>query len=192
MENVDHKISRRVYGLRIVAIIFGIVCLFNIVITIISPSANVEFVNKAFTLLNLFYFLYFGYVYQYLTIKNYNFLLISTILALFVFYFVGEYLTGLDNKITQKGLGVGRSSDYFILFPLVMLISSMLFQRPSVVVMFIIFFSLMLIYKYYPVIADNKTFFTTDWKIIIEDGNAINSNHFVFVINIWIISCILC
>ena len=72
MENIDHKLTRRVYGLRIVTVVFGIISFFNVISTVISPTFNLDFVIKTYTLINLFYFLYFGFVYQYLTTKNYN------------------------------------------------------------------------------------------------------------------------
>ena len=192
MEKIDHKLTRRVYGLRIVTVVFGIISFFNVISTVISPTFNLDFVIKTYTLINLFYFLYFGFVYQYLTTKNYNIFLILTIFAIFIFYLSVDYLNELDNQFTRMGLGLGRGSDQFILFPLILLIASTLFQRPQVVIMFIFFFTCILIYKYYPVIINENTFFSSDWQTILGDGNAIDTNFFGFAVNVWIIAAILC
>ena len=74
MEKVDHELNRRVSGFRIVTIVIGGICLLNLIRWMLAPTSEVDFVNKGQMLLNLSYFLYALYLFQYLKKSNYSIL----------------------------------------------------------------------------------------------------------------------
>ena len=117
MEKVDHELNRRISGFRIVTIVIGSICLLNLIRWMLAPTSEVDFVNKGQMLLNLCYFLYTLYLYQYLNKSNYSILLNSFIILFFSYYLIGNYLNDVDNLVSNPDqLGLGRSVDYNFLF----------------------------------------------------------------------------
>ena len=193
MEKVDHELNRRVSGFRIVTIVIGSICLLNLIRWMLAPTSEVDFVNKGQMLLNLCYFLYSLYLYQYLNKSNYSILLNSFIVLFFSYYLIGNYLNDVDNLVSNPDqLGLGRSVDYNFLFPLVFIILSPLFQRQSLVLLSIIFFTGAVVYENYPYFINENTFLSNDWEEIISNGYAINMSWLIVTINVWVIVCVIC
>ena len=83
MEVIDHELNRRVSGFRIVSIVIGAISLLNLIRWMLAPTSEMEFVNKAQMIVNLCYFLYSLYLFQYLNKSNYSILLSSFIVLYF-------------------------------------------------------------------------------------------------------------
>ena len=97
MEVSDHELNRRVSGFRIVSIVIGAISLLNLIRWMLAPTSEMEFVNKAQMIVNLCYFLYSLYLFQYLNKSNYSILLSSFIVLYFSYYLIGNYLSNMDN-----------------------------------------------------------------------------------------------
>ena len=192
MEVIDHELNRRVSGLRIFCIVIGAICLLNLIRWMLAPTSEMEFVNKAQMIVNLCYFLYSLYLFQYLNKSNYSILLSSFIVLYFSYYLIGNYLSNMDNNFSNPDqIGLGRAIDYNFLFPMTMIVISPLFQRQSLVILSILFFTGALVYENYPDFANAKTFITNDWEEIITNGYAINFSWLIVTINVWIIICVV-
>jgi len=142
MEVIDHELNRRVSGFRIVSIVIGAISLLNLIRWMLAPTSEMEFVNKAQMIVNLCYFLYSLYLFQYLNKSNYSILLSSFIVLYFSYYLIGNYLSNMDNNFSNPDqIGLGRAIDYNFLFPMTMIVISPLFQRQSLVILSILFFT---------------------------------------------------
>ena len=98
----------------------------------------------------------------------------------------------MDNNFSNPDqIGLGREIDYNFLFPMTMIVISPLFQRQSLVILSILFFSGALVYENYPDFVNAKTFISNDWEEIITNGYAINFSWLIVTINVWIIICVV-
>ena len=98
----------------------------------------------------------------------------------------------MDNNFSNPDqIGLGRAIDYNFLFPMTMIVISPLFQRQSLVILSILFFTGALVYENYPGFVNAKTFISNDWEEIITNGYAINFSWLIVTINVWIIICVV-
>ena len=132
MEKINHELNRRVDGFRVVSVVLLFISLLNLVRWILIPTAELEVVTQGNLSLNLFSMIFFAFVYQYMSQKNYGLFLFGGILVAFAYYLIGDYLNDLDTFSRNNNAGIGRGLDYTFLFPLVFVVISILFLRQSI------------------------------------------------------------
>ena len=193
MRTVNHELTRRVAGFKILLIIYLVICLLNLILAIVIPPSNFQIINQGTMLLNLIWVLVFALFLQKLNDANYKYFSIIVLFMLPTYYFILDYLFELDNSFfNPTNLGLGRSVDSLFLLPIVFVVSSILFLRQSIILIAITLFSILAAYNLYEVLADDKTYLTDNWQTILEDANAINITLLTNWINIWIIISIVC
>ena len=60
MRTINHELTRRVAGFKILLIIFLVICLLNLILAIVIPPSNFQIINQGTMLLNLIWVLAFA------------------------------------------------------------------------------------------------------------------------------------
>ncbi len=193
LKDVNHELNRRIAGLRALCIVICAICMLNLIRWILAPTAEVQFVNQGQMLLNLAYVIITGVFIQYLNSNNYRLLSIATVLLFPAYYFIVDTLNDYNSVyINPNDIGLGRSLNIAPILPLTFLVSGMLFLRNSLILVFIVFFTGMFALEIFDVIRDERTYFTSDFELLQNDGFAINLPVLIVWINVWVIVSIVC
>ena len=70
MRTVNHELTRRVAGFKILLIIYLVICLLNLILAIVIPPSNFQIINQGTMLLNLIWVLVFALFLQKLNDVN--------------------------------------------------------------------------------------------------------------------------
>ena len=193
LKDINHELNRRIAGLRALCIVICAICMLNLIRWILAPTAEVQFVNQGQMLLNLAYVIITGVFIQYLNSHNYRLLSIATVLLFAAYYFIVDNLNDYNSLyINPNDIGLGRSLNTAPILPLTFLVSGMLFLRNSLILIFIAFFTGMFALEIYDVVKDERTYFTSDFELLQNDGFAINLPVLIVWINVWVIISIVC
>ena len=78
---MNHELTRRVAGFKILLIIYLVICLLNLILAIVIPPSNFQIINQGTMLLNLIWVLVFALFLQKLNDVTYKYF--SVIVLLF-------------------------------------------------------------------------------------------------------------
>ena len=190
---MDHMLVRQVSGFRVAAIVFLVVSLITLVKSIFVPGYSTDIINQLNLLLNLITLISFAYIYQFLTARNYDKLVLFGLAIALAYYIALQAMQSYDiTFLGHSEIGVGRALDYVFLAPIFFIVAHTLFFKKSIIYFALVIYSTALALDVYEILSFEGVYFSDSWPQLIEDGNAINTAWFGIWLNIYITIGIMC
>ena len=184
---MDHMLVRQVSGFRVAAIVFLVVSLITLVKSIFVPGYSTDIINQLNLLLNLITLISFAYIYQFLTARNYDKLVLFGLAIALAYYIALQAMQSYDiTFLGHSEIGVGRALDYVFLAPIFFIVAHTLFFKKSIIYFALVIYSTALALDVYEILSFEGVYFSDSWPQLIEDGNAINTAWFGIWLNIYI------
>ena len=181
-------LKRRTYGLQATLWILCFFAFMTLVQSIVFPSYAYSYSARIFTMTMLFTFTVMGIFGVIVRENNYNKIFISSILILFVSFFLIDHANTAE-AVWQANSNphLGRQADYLFQLPALYILLSAMLMRPIVTVVAIALFSSMLVMFHLNLFSQGDLYFSilrSEWQ---GELNAINQTWYVFSVIFFII-----
>ena len=192
----NHLLDRRLAGIKLVSIFLGVMASLGLISSILLPSWNNDLLNKLTTLVFLFVTFFFVASLSFINKRNYQYFAWSSLLVALAFFFCLRAFNSMDyNEVLRASGGDGipaqRLLFEFAVPSFLVVISAMYFRVSFVVISSGAYFSAIL-WDIYPIISNERTYFTKDIKLLATDIYAMNQPMFVLNMQTYIFTCAAC
>lgn len=181
MEIDKIKKNRYVVGLKLTTGTFAVINFIFCITVLLIPTAETDIAKTLFPLIFLLGFVFTSAITLKTNLKNYNLLLISSLIIFFLIYFSINFLQILD--LSLSGVDIEKYSakllDYQYILQLFFLIGSVMYLRFKVTLFICIAILILTPIQILPSIISPETFFSLSIIEVLTNSNAINTQFFV-------------
>ena len=181
MEIDKIKKNRYVVGLKLTTGTFAVINFIFCITVLLIPTAETDIAKTLFHLIFLLGFVFTSAISLKTNLKNYNLLLIASLIIFFLIYFSINFLQILD--LSLSGVDIDKYSakllDYQYILQLFFLIGSVMYLRFKVTLFICIAILILTPLQILPSIISPETFFSLSIIEILTNSNAINTQFFV-------------
>lgn len=196
MQIEGHLLDRRLAGIKLVSVFLGVMASLGLISSIILPPYSDELLNKLNTLVFLFTTFFFAATFSFTNKKNYEYFAWSSLLVALTFYLCLNSFGSLNYNGFLRSSGSdgipGQSILYEFALPSFLVVISAMYFRISFVLISSGIYFLWILNEIYPIIKDDRTYFTRDFQLLGADVYAINEPMFVIYIQLYIFTCTAC